>query len=332
MPNSLKDWARQHPAKVVGGTLAFILGTLLVWAISVEWFKTKFNEFVSSGTQIVGNHVEARTWFFIACSVTIIVAVGCAALAIQSEIRRRVTVGSGTPNLVLTTLNEVIAAAAVIRDRSFQQLNQPIHSLLCVRNTYYIHKDLTGEVRRYHEVRAPDKPIHFYTAEISVAAKAEPIECLDRLKLNIKDDGENEIVYLPTEMDSFRKKLLLVFLPRIEPGETQPRKVVVEYRWPGMWNQLKSDGQESFSWTLESRDLVPLLEFEIFWDPELGMALEWSSFGPQYTGAAITGAYDEKRRWHGCRYQIKNGPAGRSTYGLRLKVKRSGAPLPQTTD
>lgn len=219
-------------------------------------------------------------------------------------------------------MNNVKIASTAIKDRSLPSNEGPFYKLLKIQYTYFIHKDWTGEVRRYQEILANGKAVPFFVADIAVSGKAKPVVGISPLNMRITDQTQKETTFLPLELDTNRKSLLIFFLPRIEATEATPRELLIEYVWPQMFNEVKLDGQEKLSWTLESAAEIPALDFEVFLEPGFEVALECLIVGPTH-GGDVVGAYDQSRKWHGYRYTVHGGPAGRSKYELLVKRRNA---------
>jgi hypothetical protein len=344
MTDAKKSWLQRYPKRVLGVSL--VLMAVIGFLTRVPTIKSVFDWFINANTQLTntstGQLITSTPGFFTVSLVLSLLGIIVLVLLIEELSLRRSdparedksqqqeqTIQEQKETIQeqkekirehVEILNGVKLATAAIKDRSFPAAELPTHRLLRVRYTYFIHKDWTGEVQRYQEILANGRPIHFYLADIAVSGKAKPVEGISHLSIQASDQTQREVAVLPLELDSNRKSLLLFFLPRIEPTDNNPRKLVLKYVWPQMFNEVKFENQERLSWTLESAFEIPALDFEVFFEPGFEVPLECVIAGPKSEGN-IAGAYDEHRRWHGFRYSVKNGCAGRSTYELLVRTR-----------
>ena len=166
---------------------------------------------------------------------------------------------------------------------------------------------------RYQVVCAIDEPVDFFPVEIGVSGEAEPIDYLDGLELDVSDENGHEIVVLPTFLDKYAKRFLLVFLPKIAPGEE--RRIFIRYSWKGMWNELRSKGQETFEWTFKSKEQIPLLELEVLFSR--GMRIDCKPVS-NHPNSKIEPVVSDVEHF-GFKYVIPQGQKGISSYKMLVK-------------
>ncbi len=216
------------------------------------------------------------------------------------------------------TLHGMMLAAHRIRQQLVPASQLSIKVLRSIKNTYVIHKNFDTEVRREYEIAASDKPLHFWEIKIGVESAADPVEYPDDIDFKVWDEGGREVRYLPIMNDLRRKKLVLFFLPQIEPAEETPRKIVMTYRWPGMVKQI-NDRHEMVSWIIESKEPVQLAEFYFFLEPGTGRLLSCEVGGPRLEGDAPQEIAHPEKKWPGWVYRLQNVP--NDEYSVILKLR-----------
>jgi len=320
MASLVNKLVKQHPLEIGTTVLSALLG-LAAADGKLESFRPIFDPVFRAGVRVSSKgEIEIRTWFlgltFIICFSFLMSLV----FIVRSELRRRRAPRKSGVEGASDTLHQMLMGLSAIVDRSTPVNGQATYSLASVRYRYLIKKDFSGAVRREQEIFTREHPVYWCPAEVGVFSEAQPIKYLDELELRLEQQRGREIVCLPAEIDRFRKRFVFFFLPRIDPQDSAPCKLIFEYKWPGMWNRLKYQNLQKFTWVVQSRDPIPLINFEIYVDPALGMELEWAPSGPNYDEAEIERVFDTKLEWPGFKYTIKKAPAGRREYGLILKA------------
>jgi hypothetical protein len=156
---------------------------------------------------------------------------------------------------------------------------------------------------------------------VQATSEATPVEYLDDMNFKVRDDSGNGVVYLPTENDSRSKRVMLYFLPQIEPGQGD-RKIVFSYSWPGLFNQLASKTSEPFRWTTESVSTIERLKFSFYLQKGSGYDLLHENLGPRYEKMKPD-ALSDGDQWSGFSYTIEDIPAGKCRVALLLKLKKA---------
>lgn len=310
----------KHPVRIVGGTIVFLF-TVLGFARNAEWFGSKFDQLVTKGVVIVPGQaaVQTRLWFFLSFVLLVCAVAALLLLYLRSELmRREVTRNRDERRTVaFKTLMGMMRAASRIRDRIFPPARKPLKSFRSIKAVFNIHSNFDTEVREEYEIYSSDEPVHFLSLVEGVTDAADPVEYLDDINFKVIDNSGHEVVYLPTENDGRLKRVVLYFLPRIEPRE-DPRKIVVSYRWPGMAKQLDLLGEEDYSWEPTSRDPIALLEYSIFSEPGTKRVLACELAGPSNATETLSAVSNDKG-WEGFCYKIENSPGGRCALTVKLR-------------
>jgi len=264
-----------------------------------------------------------RGWFVWLFFSLLLVTVLTATLLIYTEVRRREAENEKNERRTkaFKTLQGMMRAASRIRDQLTPPAAKIVKSLDKVEVIYLVHKDFTTEVHREYHVRAMDQPLHFWTVGNRATGHATPVDYWDDIDFKVSGGDGRELVYLPTENDPLAKQVIIYFLPRIEPGEEHPRKVIVTYKWPRLLAQLKELQEEDFSLTFDSKEPIKAVELAIYLEPGAGRNLVCEVSGPNYEGAKLEAKKHPDLNWPGYAYTVKNAPAGRSRFALTARLK-----------
>lgn len=186
--------------------------------------------------------------------------------------------------------------------------------------TISVDKDGTGWVKRFYKVRAHDKPLHYWPIGIWAEPEADSVEYLDEMEFRVDERDERyDIGHLLTEDKPHFKQVTLFHLPHIEPTEQDPRIVEVTYRWPRMLRRVLDKGFEDWTWTVRSARNVPLVEFTLFYHPDIGKItfnlIGRSPTQPPPSPVPIT----SESGWPGWRYNINDALATPFDYKFRIQ-------------
>ena len=234
------------------------LGTALR---AVDAFNLALDRVVRAGVQIDWQHqtLATETWFFILLLLLlfVLVVVGVFFVRAQFFLLRQARLELNRPDselrraldLATKTLREMMAAASRIRQQIFPSAKQPVKTLVSMENAYLIYKNFDATVKRVYVIKASELPLHFWEVEMRVESAADPVDYLDEIGFKVRDETEHALAYLPSLNDKRYKKAVIYFLPQIEPGEN-PRRIVVTYKWPGMFKQPVSCPGNTFTKSL----------------------------------------------------------------------------------
>ncbi len=331
----IEGWLERHPFLVFLGVVSFFLavGTALR---SIDRLNTAFDEFIQRGLNIgwPQRTVSTKTWFFVTFLLISIFFVYLGLLVLraqmllrkarrelqrpESELRRDLAQRQEREQVASKTLREMMAAASRIREQLFPAARRPVKVLISIENTYLVYKNFDCAVSRVYEIKAADVPVHFWEIEQRVESAADPVDYLDDIDFKVRP--QNAVAYLPSYNDLRCKKVVIYFLPQIEPSETNPRKILVSYRWPGMFKQLERDGQEAYSWKLESKYNIPRVRLVVYLEPGTGLNLHMEPEGSAGGKHLIEDCKHPERGWAGKVCTITDAPPGE--YKLRLRVKK----------
>jgi hypothetical protein len=225
-------------------------------------------------------------------------------------------------NVALKTLQGTEKAMFKILNQTFPTGTLPPEKqVMLAKNTYLIHKNFDAEVQREYAVKAVDKTIHFWQMEMSVESAADEVEFIYDLGFSAKSIGWGDVAYIPSANQSRSKKVLVYFLPPIEPGENDPRKIIVTYKWPGMFRQLDKLGEETYAWLLDSANPIPLIDCRFYMEPGAG-SVRCEVVGSNNGRQILREEVHPERHWPGWVYTVENAPTGRYKYALNLKFDR----------
>ena len=330
----MKQWlgnlVERHPVRVI---LSVVLSIIGIGSIvrNIDTLNGIFERCLAAGIIVEAtsngkNVVHSTRWLFTGTALLVAACAAFALLYLRAEVGRRgaIRTQDETSTIAFKTLQGMMRASSRIRDQLFPTAQQPIKSFAAIDNSYFIHKDFSGEVKRTSEIRAVKEPLHFYAVDVGVTSYADPVEYLDNIGFKVRDETGSEgreVVYLPTLNDPRKKKIMVYFLPRIEPTDP-PRRVTMSYHWPGMLNQLKKLGEEECNWTTNSSEEVPRVRIAIYTEPGIGGNLICELGGRRNGKQTLTQTTHQERGWPGWLYEIKDGPAGRTVYTLVLKLQK----------
>jgi hypothetical protein len=117
-----------------------------------------------------------------------------------------------------------------------------------------------------------------------VESAAPIVDFLDDINFKVQDEAGRRLTYLPSMNSGRHKKVVVYFLPQIDPSETKPRKIVVNYRWPKMFAQLDKEGDEQFTWKLNSNKNITDAVFELYLEAGTGRILQCDFAGIRTPG------------------------------------------------
>jgi len=223
------------------------------------------------------------------------------------------------------TFEKMMGAASKICAQVFPRDGLPQKNILSARAVFLVDDNFTATVSSEWEYKALTD-LYFEQFDIGAETDADPCKYLDDIKFRVKDANPiNSIAYLPSENSPHSKKVVVFFLPHMKPGEPIPRKICLNYRWPGMMRRLKNKGSEVGTWKLLSREPVPFAEQFVYFAPGIKDRIRASIHGARIgkpddeecerANCDIVGYED----WAGWRYTLRNAPSG--VYKLEFTYK-----------
>lgn len=319
---------KQHPfaSILVGltvlGTVANVLKQVIT---SVGWI----NALVHLGVHINKNSIEISAWFEIVILLcfALLIIVSTMYFVAQSTINSIQLSANKRTEVALKTLDGMMDAAFKIRQQLIPR-KQPFSSFTLCKSQYLIDKDFSCEVVREFHLKATGTGINFFEVTIGAEEDAIPVEYLLDLNFQVKDlsqHGHFELAYLPTANRPRDKRVIIYFLPFIDPVEQEPRKIKVSYKWPGYFLHLKNYSKEMlmFSFPLVDIKDIELLECEVYLQPGTGHKLlctkQGATAGEQSLENLTLTLNGEQ--WHGWKYTIKQAVSGE--YALNLELVKA---------
>lgn len=259
-------------------------------------------------------------WLFASLASCLVIAVG---LLVRSELNlaKSLTVQDERKTTAFKTMQGMMLAATRIRAQHHPTANKVKKSIRNVEMTFHIRSNFDTDVEQKWDIYASGEPVSFWSPSVRATSEATPMEYLDDINFKVRDDSGNGVVYLPTENDPRAKKVMLYFLPQIEPKQGD-RKIVFSYSWPGLFNQLKSKSSETFGWTVESVDPIEKIKFSFFLQKGSGYELLHENIGPVYEKMK-PGPISDGDQWSGFVYTLENVPAGKCQVVILLKLKKA---------
>ena len=319
----LKKKLTQNPWAIAAWIVVSLIGFATIIRNILSW-NGWFNEMVRAASLIdpKTGAVSIKPWFFWLFAALVSCCVIFLALLIRSEINlgNALKIKNERVTTAFKTMQGMMWAATRIRDQHHPAATQVVKSFRNIEVYFRINTDFDGDVVQKWEVYATQHPVHFWSTSVQATSEASPREYLDDINFKVADEGGQGVVYLPTENDARSKKVVIYFLPQIEPG-AEPRKVVFSYNWKGLFNQLKSKGSEEFNWTTESVEGIEKIHFSVLLQKATGHELVCDVIGPKHCDAKpmpISNEHD----WTGFTYTLENVPAGKVRVGLVLKLKK----------
>jgi hypothetical protein len=210
--------------------------------------------------------------------------------------------------------------AIKLRDQHQPRATKPKKSYRMIEAEYRINKNFDGEVTTTSCIYATEEPINFFTTGIVATSEATGAEYLDDINFKVHDESGRNVVYQQIENDLRQKKVVVYFLPRIEPGEESPRKIVTTYKWPGLFNQLKIDGTEKFAWSVVSLSDIQKVKFIFLFEKGSGDELVCEALS---TGTVQSTPVNQDGNWAGQTFVLDNVPAGKYEVELVLRLKKA---------
>lgn len=318
MAIKLADLKEQHPIRLLLVVLGLFSSVVFVLT-HIEWTQNKFDLWVAHLAGL--DHFHSTTLFYFVFTVCLAL-VWCAAFAItQWRLRKAVTVhgdGGAAKALRETTL----AVENIIYDQDLSK-----YALVSYKDTRYIHRNFDGDVRREWEIKAVKVPVHFYPVTIRVQEQAESVWYLEQIGLEVQDSKpEHKVVVLPGKSGPHNVSALLVFVPPIDPSESEPRKLVLKYEWKAMWKQLASDEHEHFEWELDSLQTIPFIEFEVLLEQGGDRVLTFEDV--RQSKKLLPEPIERKHGnsaypWKGYKCRAANVEAGHSKHPLLVRLRRT---------
>jgi hypothetical protein len=220
--------------------------------------------------------------------------------------------------IAFKTMERMMWAATRIRDQHHPQAVKARKSIRKGEMTFRLDKNFGAQVEQKWDIYTTEESVNFWSISIRATAEATRMEYLDDINFKIRDESGNNVVYMPVENDPLMKKLVVYFLPQIEP-KTQDRKIVWTYEWPGLFKQLQLKESENFNYSIDSLNPLESMKLVFLLEKGTGCDLICDNLGPDYEGKPEQISDDDHA---GFSYTMKNLPAGKCSIGLLLKLKR----------
>ena len=199
--------------------------------------------------------------------------------------------------------------------------DDPIKTWISVHDVYLIGKDFSGTFTRTAIVKTVGQRLHFFEHRIETAVNADAAESLAAIRYKVRDLGnqKNNIVYLPSENEPFRKKACLFFLPPVEQGET--RKFEISYEWPGMFNRLKTKADD-IGFIAKTLEIMSVFRTEVYLHDDAPGKLKCTITGKRYDNQSLEGKEYSVNGWRGAGfvYETKEVPAGDLDFTLKIEM------------
>jgi hypothetical protein len=309
----------KHPWAVVTAVLAGVI-TLGSTLRSFMALRDLFDRLVVLGLNIdwVSKIVSTKFLFFLVLLVLPVLVVILLLLHIRSIIVQPLEVEQARK--ISRILNGMMRASNRIGAQLLPEEHKKIGSLVTMKGSYLIHRDFTCEVRREYEIKAIGGFLHFWEFVSGVEAQANPIEYPEDIDFAIRDESGFGASYLVTKNTPTYLVVLVFFLPRIDPAETKPRKIVITYKWPGMFNKLGQTLHERYEWKLEAQERITSAEFYFYLEGGTGYNLECEFPAGSASGKqTVTSVAHPDKNWPGKVYRILNASEGKYAVDLRLR-------------
>ncbi len=271
-----EDWLKskfdKHPAIVVGGTILTVIGAAAVLRNVLQWigfFALVMNKAIVVDEPGPRTSFHIQGWLFWSFAGLVSLVLASCGLLVQREIRLRQSKSaliskqteldnalknkSERSTVAFKTLQRTMWVATKIRDQHLPLAGRLKKSYKSIELEYRIHPGTFDvEFTNKSQIYATTEAVHFFTSSVQATSEAMPMEYLDDIKFKISEESGKDVVYQQIENDFRGKKVVVYFLPRIEPGEERPRQLRTTYTWPGLFAQLKTLRAEQFSWSAES--------------------------------------------------------------------------------
>ncbi len=298
--------------------LATIIRNVLSWN---GWFNAILLGAVVTDPKT--SQMTVKGWIFWVFALLVSTAVCVTALLVRSEINLQTALKTRDERktIAFKTMQGMMVAATRIRDQHHPSATKVKKSVRRVELTFRIHENFDTNVEQKWDIYSSQEPVSFWTTSVQATSEANPMEYLDDIDFKMRDDSGNGVVYLPVENDPRCKKVMLYFLPQIEPGQAD-RKIVFTYSWPGLFNQLKTKTTEPFTWSTESVSPIEQLRFSFYLEKGKGYELAHQNIGPKYEKIKPEKISDGDQ-WSGFAYTIEDVPAGKCRVVLNLKLQKA---------
>src|SRR6267154_3225330 len=223
MIETVRKWFEQHPVRMI---LSILGGIILLGGFlkSLDAIHNHLDSVIQTGLQIDWKNKSVAT---IAGLFGVLLAVPVLLVIFFCLYVHALLTRSGRPQKKI--LDGMMRAVQRIGEQLLPQEHMHIKSFVTVKNTYLIDKNFNGEVRREYEIRATSGSLHFWEITSGVEHEADSVSGPDEINFKIRDGFGKEMSYLPTKINPKKLAALAFFLPRIEPEEERPRKIVVTY-------------------------------------------------------------------------------------------------------
>lgn len=298
--------------------MAAVIRNVLSW---YGWFNSILLGAIVTNPKTSQMTIKGWVFWIFAILVSCVVATG--ALLIRSEVNLNsaLKIRDERKTTAFKTLQGMMWAANRIRHQHYPAAVNVKKCVRTIKATFRIYNNFAADVDQSWCIHAAAESVNFWTVAMRATSEAEGAEYLDDINFKVNDDSGNGVVYLPTENDARTKKVVLYFLPQIEPGKGD-REISFSYSWPGLFNQLKNKGSEEFNWTTESLEPIERIEFLFYLEKGSGQLLQLENIGPEH-GQSKPLPISDGEQWAGFSYVLENIADGKCEVGLLLKLKKA---------
>ncbi|HWZ45214.1 MAG TPA: hypothetical protein VNW97_17205 [Candidatus Saccharimonadales bacterium] len=320
----MPDW------KKLAGPAAAVTSGVTVLAFVIEILKKGITSVGAIDWLLrQGVHADAKGEIHAAMWLELIIAANFCLMIIACAVWSTSTRKPSSTRAVLKTLEGMISSVYQIHKQAMPLDGQHFNEFKSIKSRYLIGKDFTATVTRVYQISALERGIHFWEVNIFAEPEAPAMDYLSDIDFNVKDISEHakfEVAFLPFVNQPRQKKVMIYFLPILDPKEAQPRTISISYRWRGYFRCLERKLEEIQSFGMQARHDIGLMEFEVYLEPGTGKNLICSRAG-SLDGIQTPPAHaeyqpeDKSPKWPGWRYEIKNGPP--ADYALKLNLHES---------
>lgn len=320
----IDEWLDRHPV-FIAISILLSFGALGKILHGFEVLRRLSSDFIISGLRIDWNarQIDIKAWFFFVL-FGILYSLACLSVFLLRSRRLlgryKMTLDEQS-RLVDKTLRGMMAAASRIKAQLFPHDRVPAVAVISSKQKCFISSSFDAEMTWEYKFKALGQPLHFWEFETWVEEEATGMHLLDGLDFKVEDDNGRGLSYLPTLDNLRRKKVIIYFLPQIDPEEAEARTVIVSYKWPRMFGRLDLNGQEYWTWILHSNELIKQARFEVYLESGTNRIFECQSATAPADGETLKEAEIDKgpNKWKGWIYNIPDAPPGEYTLSLKLK-------------
>lgn len=178
----------------------------------------------------------------------------------------------GTPRSIALqkAYDAVLTNALKIVRKAYPPQQDPPWVFEKVSISVFVNENGDTTLNREDHVRADDGPLRYWEQEIAGEDDSHPVDFLEELGFQLKDEGGNEVAYLVTANEPTRKSVAVFHLPELTPAEPAARIIKSRYTWPRFDRKLSKTGKDDWAWELRSRKRIPVVEFQVCYAKAVG--------------------------------------------------------------